>query len=304
MRDWLSARRSGRVCKPNPDEPTSVLRPSRSTTFGEKRVKEKRRKGLLAAASAAASASAGSAFLCQLMQLQEAAQAAEASGLRGKKAPAPKPLELKPESDDPLGLTTLVAQTMCELESSPAKPKPMEPSCPRSGSDEESASTTKASTRSSLLHRVTRDAATEPSSNTGIVHSGRLSWERAYAFSSGTTSAEKVAPAGATISLKHVREYYFQETGVWPRNEAPQHPDISARGSCVPESSRIGKDGWALFIREAGKPENHGTEKDRAAAHAATASANQQAADAIESDGQGRRKSPPIRCGHQLCRSH
>ena len=53
MREWLVARR-GRVCKPAADEPTSVLRPSRSTTFGEKRVKEKRRKGLLAAQAASA----------------------------------------------------------------------------------------------------------------------------------------------------------------------------------------------------------------------------------------------------------
>ena len=80
MREWLNARRSGRVCMPNPDEPTSVLRPSRSTTFAEKRVKEKRRKDMMMMASAEASGSLGPGALCQLMQLREAAAAAEASG--------------------------------------------------------------------------------------------------------------------------------------------------------------------------------------------------------------------------------
>ena len=80
MREWLNARRSGRVCMPNPDEPTSVLRPSRSTTFAEKRVKEKRRKDMMMMASAEASGSLGPGALCQLMQLREAAAAAEAAG--------------------------------------------------------------------------------------------------------------------------------------------------------------------------------------------------------------------------------
>eukprot|EP01051_Picozoa_sp_SAG22_P007713 SAG22_NODE_552_length_9177_cov_15.661489_7_plen_57_part_01 len=43
MREWLESRRAGYVNMPKPDEPTSVLRPSRATTFREKRHKEKKR---------------------------------------------------------------------------------------------------------------------------------------------------------------------------------------------------------------------------------------------------------------------
>lgn len=124
MRHWLTARREGRICKPNPDEPTSVLRPSRSTTFAEKRVKENRRKAQAAAAS--------SPILCQLLQLQEAAAVAEAAGKFSISKAAKfngsanslsvQTTNLEPAVADP-GLATLVAQTMCELESSPAKPR-------------------------------------------------------------------------------------------------------------------------------------------------------------------------------------
>ena len=42
MRDWLDQRKAGRAKMPDLHEPTSVLRPSRATTVGEKL--EKRRK--------------------------------------------------------------------------------------------------------------------------------------------------------------------------------------------------------------------------------------------------------------------
>ena len=43
MRTWLSARKAGIEVVPNPDDPTSVLRPSRATTVGEKQEMNKRK---------------------------------------------------------------------------------------------------------------------------------------------------------------------------------------------------------------------------------------------------------------------
>jgi hypothetical protein len=43
MRTWLSARKAGIEVVPNPDDPTSVLRPSRATTVGEKQEMKKRK---------------------------------------------------------------------------------------------------------------------------------------------------------------------------------------------------------------------------------------------------------------------
>jgi|EP01047_Picozoa_sp_COSAG01_P053447 hypothetical protein len=43
MRTWLSARKAGIEVVPNADDPTSVLRPSRATTVGEKAEMKKRR---------------------------------------------------------------------------------------------------------------------------------------------------------------------------------------------------------------------------------------------------------------------
>ncbi len=43
MRQWLTARKAGIEVVPNPDDPTSVLRPSRATTVGEKLEMKKRK---------------------------------------------------------------------------------------------------------------------------------------------------------------------------------------------------------------------------------------------------------------------
>lgn len=43
MRQWLSARKAGIEVIPNPNDPTSVLRPSRATTVGEKLEMKKRK---------------------------------------------------------------------------------------------------------------------------------------------------------------------------------------------------------------------------------------------------------------------
>ena len=43
MREWLDSRRAGHVNMPKPDEPTSVLRPTRAITFREKYHKKKKR---------------------------------------------------------------------------------------------------------------------------------------------------------------------------------------------------------------------------------------------------------------------
>ena len=42
MRQWLLQRKTGRTVMPRSDEPTSVLRPSRATTVGEKAVKKRK----------------------------------------------------------------------------------------------------------------------------------------------------------------------------------------------------------------------------------------------------------------------
>eukprot|EP01050_Picozoa_sp_SAG11_P018132 SAG11_NODE_2695_length_3081_cov_1.330315_1_plen_105_part_10 len=87
MKEWLDARRAGQINVPQPDEPTSVLRPSRATTFREKRHKEKKR--LKEAAKKAeqepefedAADAEDSGFFAAL--IQEAAAVAESSGEDG-----------------------------------------------------------------------------------------------------------------------------------------------------------------------------------------------------------------------------
>ena len=121
MRHWLSARRAGRLCMPSPDEPTSVLRPSRSTTFAEKRVRERRR--IMAAAE---SSGFGPGALSQLMQVAAQAEHNEPAG------DPPNAADLggtptRPEinvGDDVFQLAELAAQTMVDLEASPSKPPP------------------------------------------------------------------------------------------------------------------------------------------------------------------------------------
>ena len=126
MRHWLSARRAGRVCMPSPDEPTSVLRPSRSTTFAEKRVREKRRKEEMMMMGAAESSGFGPGALSQLMQV-----AAQAHNEPAGDPPAADlggtPTRPAPEinvGDDVFQLAELAAQTMVDLEASPSKPPP------------------------------------------------------------------------------------------------------------------------------------------------------------------------------------
>ena len=111
---------------PSPDEPTSVLRPSRSTTFAEKRVREKRRKEEMMMMGAAESSGFGPGALSQLMQVaaqahNEPAGAPPAADLGGT------PTRPAPEinvGDDVFQLAELAAQTMVDLEASPSKPPP------------------------------------------------------------------------------------------------------------------------------------------------------------------------------------
>ena len=312
MREWLAARRSGRVCKPAADEPTSVLRPSRSTTFGEKRVKEKRRKGLLAAQ--ATSNGMPPPGLCQLMQLQEAAEAAAADSndmsdgddvedddpacASGKQAPGspPQSMALQPADADPFGLAELVAKTMCELESSPAKPRGFVR--PGRDSDEDAAELAASSSSSSRLSRM----------NAAVPGEDRLTWDWVYSYSIGLgDDAGCTAPPGATISVRYVQEAFYTVCGFWPTSAYHENDD-----------KRLALADFRVFCKAAGKSENKSSKlpdgytlsrpEERAQAHQRTVTAAQAAstgpssgttAVAVaggEGDEEGRRQSPPIRC--------
>jgi len=165
MREWLDSRRAGHVNMPKPDEPTSVLRPSRATTFREKRHKEKKR-----LKEAARKAEQETDFeepeapgLFSLMQLQEAAAVADGSdGLEedagecmegdeqqvdeGRDEQEGQEDDEEEDADEADadeeeagaqtvdenprisfgGMAELVAMTLCELESSPMKARKSE----------------------------------------------------------------------------------------------------------------------------------------------------------------------------------
>jgi hypothetical protein len=164
MREWLDSRRAGHVNMPKPDEPTSVLRPSRATTFREKRHKEKKR-----LKEAARKAEQETDFeepeapgLFSLMQLQEAAAVADGSdgleenageGMEGDEQQVDDGQDEQEGQEDEKedaaeadadeeeagaqtvdenprisfgGMAELVAMTLCELESSPMKARKSE----------------------------------------------------------------------------------------------------------------------------------------------------------------------------------
>lgn len=290
MREWLTNRRSGRVCLPNPDEPTSVLRPSRSTTFAEKRSKEKRRKDMMMMASAD-STSLGPDGLCQLLQLREAAAAAEANYNADDSAPGsddqeddyiydgsesertsdaphidrratqpPERCGLLPKievGEDVFGLAELAAQTMCELESSPAKPRrsslrsPDPDEDPRR--DEIPAALKKPSAAGSGLR---------PPNSTG------LTWDRVYSYSIGLETSEMVtAPRGVGIRLDYIREAYMLDLNYWPSDAAaqqvsadPKEVDGGANGtSTVLGNQLLSYADFAAFSLLAANPENQTT---------------------------------------------
>ena len=292
MREWLNARRSGRVCMPNPDEPTSVLRPSRSTTFAEKRSKEKRRKDMMTMAAAEATGALGPGALCQLLQLREAAAAAEASdGTTGgapdadgldrecsvemqdrKRAPngvhtdrrakaiqPPERSGLVPKlevGEDVFGLAELAAQTMCELESSPAKPRRSSLRSPDLEEDPR---------RNEIPAALLKPTDQAPGPGAPDSVSG-LTWDRAYSYSVGLEQTRS-APAGVRVRLDHIREAYMHDLNYWPSDAAAQHlvadggrdsdpsTNDTASGSLGNRLLRYAD--FATFSLEAAKSENH-----------------------------------------------
>ena len=289
MREWLTNRRSGRVCLPNPDEPTSVLRPSRSTTFAEKRSKEKRRKDMMMAA--ADSTSLGPDGLCQLLQLREAAAVAEANYNADDSAPGSDDLEddyiddgseserasdaphmdrratqppercgLLPKievGEDVFGLAALAAQTMCELESSPAKPRRSSLRSPDPDEDPR---------RDEIPAALKKPAAAgpglRPPKSTG------LTWDRVYSYSVGLEKSETVtAPRGVGIRLDYIREAYMLDLNYWPSDAAAQHvsadhkeADGGANGtSAVLGNQLLSYADFAAFSLLAANPENQTT---------------------------------------------
>ncbi len=272
MREWLTNRRSGRVCMPNPDEPTSVLRPSRSTTFAEKRSKEKRRKDMMMMAAAEATG-LGPGGLCQLMQLREAAAAAEAnynadgstSGSEGQdgylddddsrdgsemmldrqhrqtNAPRidrraiqpPERCGLLPKvevGEDVFGLAELAAQTMCELESSPAKPRR---SALRSPDPDELEDPRRNEIPAALFKPKAQssESAVAAASGSTLKPVG-LTWDRLYSYSIGLEKSETVtAPRGVRIRFDYIREAYMLDLKYWPSDATAQHVSVDHKGA-------------------------------------------------------------------------
>ena len=266
MREWLTNRRSGRVCMPNPDEPTSVLRPSRSTTFAEKRSKEKRRKDMMMMAAVEATG-LGPGGLCQLMQLREAAAAAEAnynaggsaSGSDGQdeyiddedsemidrqqrptNAPridrrATQPPErcgLLPQvevGEDVFGVAELVAQTMCELESPPAKPRR---SALRSPDPDELEDPRRKEIPAALFKpKAQASELTIAAASGSTLNSSGLTWDRLYSYSIGLEKSETLtAPRGVRIRFDYIREAYMLDLNFWPSDATAQHVPTDHKG--------------------------------------------------------------------------
>ena len=254
--------------------------------------------------------------LCQLMQLQEAAEAAAAdsneisdadggddddedddasqsvrSSVKHATGSTPETMTLQPADADPFGLAELVAKTMCELESSPAKPRGFVR--PERAEDEA------AESASPVPSRLSRW-------NAAVPGEGRLTWDQAYSYCVGLGDAECTAPPGATVSVQYVQEAFFTVCGFWPGLDS--HED-SAR--------RLGLAEFRAFCKEAEKLENRRRElpagyvlsrpEERAKAHAVHSAEHPASKDPAagaeaatgEGDTEGRRQSPPIRCVSQ-----
>lgn len=237
--------------------------------------------------------------LCQLMQLREAAAAAEASyGALGTesgsdsqdmhtddggetldrrtsnaahidrraKTQPPERSGVMPElevGEDVFGLAELAAKTMCELESSPAKPRR---SSLRSPDPEEDPRRNDIPAALVKPERPASESMPAATSGSCLQNPVGLSWDRAYSYSIGREKSETVtAPAGARIRLNYIREAYMLDLNYWPSDASARHLSVDHKGgdaSANEISTDIGNQllsyaDFTSFSLHAAEPGNH-----------------------------------------------